>query len=116
MPVGLKQYGTVVDDMLATSGKAAETRILYLLRLLRIEGGNMRTDSKALGDGLFELTPTAKKKEYRLIYAFHGGDAVILNCFEKKSRKTPKHELDLAKERFRLLLVSPNRFENVSIH
>lgn len=42
--------------------------------------------------------------EWRVIYVARFADAVyVLHCFEKKSRKTRKEDLALARERYRLL-------------
>lgn len=103
MPVGLKQFGGEVDNFLAEIGVKGEARVTRILMLLEMKGGQLRTESKALKDGLFELTPNYKGVEYRLLYTFHDGDAVVLNCFVKKTRKTPKHELSKARNRLKLL-------------
>ncbi|KCZ54023.1 hypothetical protein HY29_02845 [Hyphomonas beringensis] len=99
MSVALKQFGNVVDEFLAELEAGAEARSRRLMKLLEEKGGAMRTDSKPLGDGLFELKIKHKKREYRLLYFFHDEAAVFVNCFEKKTRKTPKRELDNAKAR-----------------
>lgn len=55
-----------------------------------------------IGDGLFEIR--AKGKEGigpSLYYTMVGKEIVILNSFIKKSQKTPKKELDLAKKRMK---------------
>jgi phage-related protein len=116
MTVGLKQFGSEVTDFLAELKVGPETRVLRLLRLLKAQGGQMRTDSKPLGNGLFELTPSYDGMEYRLIYVFHRGDAVILNCFIKKKRKTPTHELQLAKDRLKLLVSAQGNFDVLAVH
>jgi phage-related protein len=42
--------------------------------------------------------------QWRVIYVARFEEAVyVLHCFEKKSRKTRKEDLDLARERYRLL-------------
>jgi phage-related protein len=42
--------------------------------------------------------------EWRAIYVARFAEAVyVLHCFEKKSRKTPREDLALARERYRLL-------------
>jgi phage-related protein len=42
--------------------------------------------------------------EWRVVYVARFADAVyVLHCFEKKSRKTPREDLALARERYRLL-------------
>jgi phage-related protein len=57
---------------------------------------------RPLGDGLMEVrTSVPSKREIRIIFAFDG-DAqclVALHAFIKKTQRTPKSDLDLAKSR-----------------
>lgn len=116
MSVDLKQFGNEVDDLLDGLAVGPQARIVRSLMQLAAKGGALRTDSKPLGDGLFELTPSYDGMEYRLIYAFHGRDAVILNCFVKKKRKTPKPEMELARQRQKLLKAGLAQIGSVEIH
>ena len=55
--------------------------------------------SKALEDGLFELRVLDRSNTYRLIYFFVIGEKIIVtNGFTKKTQKTPKNEIELAKK------------------
>jgi len=48
-------------------------------------------------DGLYEIRVECESKIFRIFCCFDKGNLVILfNAFQKKSRKTPKQELDLA--------------------
>ena len=48
-------------------------------------------------DGLFEFRVTCENKEFRLFFIYDGNTMIVLfNCFTKKSRKTPKKEIDKA--------------------
>lgn len=58
--------------------------------------------SKKVAPHLFELR-TRGRQEIRIFYCFHGGNAVLLHGFIKKSAKTPTRELDLAIKRFQSL-------------
>ena len=50
-------------------------------------------------DGIYEIRVEAGSNIYRAFAFFDEGNLVILaNAFQKKSRKTPKNELDLAKK------------------
>jgi len=52
--------------------------------------------SKSLGGGLFEL----RAKAGRIFYCFKpGGVIVLLHGFKKKSQKTPRREMELARKR-----------------
>jgi phage-related protein len=55
---------------------------------------------RAMGAGLFEVRSNLDGKRIaRVLFAIEGGHAVLLHGFLKKSRKTPKHELETAKRR-----------------
>lgn len=55
-----------------------------------------------MGDGLFEIRAKGKEGIGRSLYCTVAGrEIVILNSFIKKTQKTPKKELDLAKKRMK---------------
>lgn len=55
---------------------------------------------KPLGEGLFEIrTNLTSDRIARILFCPHGDRMVLLHGFIKKSRATPKRELDLARER-----------------
>lgn len=48
-------------------------------------------------DGLYEVRVTYGSNQYRILCFFDEGNLIILvNCFEKKTQKTPTNELKLA--------------------
>jgi phage-related protein len=57
-----------------------------------------------IGAGVREIRIREASGAYRVIYVANRGDAVhVLHAFQKKSQKTSKQDLDLAKERYREL-------------
>lgn len=76
------------------------SKIIRTIQLLQNVGGNMREPySKSLGDGIFELRAQVGNNISRVLYFFIVGERVILtNGFTKKTQKTPKKEIDLAKK------------------
>lgn len=57
---------------------------------------------RPLGDGLMEVRSSLpSRRELRLLFAFDSGNQrlVVLHVFIKKTRTTPKSDLDLAKRR-----------------
>lgn len=55
--------------------------------------------SKSVGDGLFELRIKFSNDIARVFYFFIVGNTIILtNGFIKKTQKTPKNEIELAKK------------------
>lgn len=71
------------------------------LRLLE-EFGNLAREplSKHLDDGIFELRTVADEIIIRILYFFDKDKIIIAtNGFAKKSKKTPRSEIELAKRR-----------------
>lgn len=56
--------------------------------------------SRAMGQGLFELRPKGREGIARVFYCTKvGRKIVVLHTFVKKTEKTPKRELDIARKR-----------------
>jgi phage-related protein len=62
---------------------------------------------QGLGAGVFEIALPYRGDAFRVIYAVQiGNDIWVVHAFQKKSTqgiKTPKHEVDLIKDRLRKL-------------
>ncbi len=55
---------------------------------------------RPMGDGLYEVrTNLDDKRIARVLFCFSGGKMVLLHGFIKKSQKTPKPDLELARKR-----------------
>lgn len=61
--------------------------------------------TRFMGAGLYELRARGKEGIGRAFFcALPDMELVILNAFVKKSQKTPKRQLDLARQRMKLIL------------
>jgi phage-related protein len=79
-------------------------RIVEMIELLGPNLGKPHTDS--MGDGLFEIRAKGKEGIGRSLFCYANDksqEIVILHSFIKKSQKTPKKELNIAKERYKEL-------------
>ena len=78
-----------------------QAKIFRMLELLELKGNTLREPySKELDDGIFELRIKQSSNITRILYFFVIGKKVILtNGFVKKTEKTPKREIALAKKR-----------------
>jgi phage-related protein len=57
---------------------------------------------RSLGGGLWEVRSSLpSKREARIVFAVNGERMVLLHGFIKKTQKTPKGDLDLAKKRLK---------------
>ena len=62
---------------------------------------NART-MQSIGEGVFELKDSDESAWYRMIYLARKNDVIfVLDCFEKDSRKTEKHDIKRATARFK---------------
>lgn len=73
--------------------------------LYRVQMGEEPHDwkpMKTVGAGVREIRVFTSDGTYRAIYVANIGDrVVVLHCFEKKSEKTPKRDIDLARTRLK---------------
>lgn len=77
-------------------------KIIAYMRMLEEKGVSMGTPyTKHLDGKIWELRPL----DDRIMYAYVENDNyVILSCFKKKTRKTPKREIERAKRSLELYL------------
>lgn len=75
--------------------------------LRRLQLGEIPLDStpmKTVGPGVRELRARDRNNRYRVIYVVRKGtEIVVLHSFVKKSRTTPKADIDLARKRMKIL-------------
>ena len=76
---------------------------------LAAEGGKSEVAKPlhGLGSGVFEIALPFRGDAYRVVYALQLGDDIwVIHAFQKKSKqgiKTPQHEIDLIKQRIKLV-------------
>ena len=69
----------------------------YLVSLLATEDRLPSKFVKSIKDGLYELRVKSGSNIYRVFFIFDEGNIVVLfNCFQKKTNKTPKKEIEKA--------------------
>lgn len=95
----IKNFATDIDKFLDDLEKDRKSKVTQILDMLELCGNEIGMPySKSLGEGLFELRISGKAP-IRIIYCFHQNCAILLNAFIKKTDRTLKRELDLAKRR-----------------
>jgi phage-related protein len=88
--------------------QGAKTSCLAALTIAA-EGGkaDIAKPLHGMGSGVFEIALPFRGDAFRVIYAVQLGEEVwVVHAFQKKSTqgiKTPKHEIDLVKNRLRRL-------------
>lgn len=94
---GTKPLGTFIKSL----RKELRAKVVADLRLLE-EFGNLAREplSKELEDGIFELRTEESGDIVRILYFFDKGRIILCtNGFVKKQQKTPRSEIELAKQR-----------------
>ncbi|HLD69304.1 MAG TPA: type II toxin-antitoxin system RelE/ParE family toxin [Candidatus Omnitrophota bacterium] len=87
---------------LARERPKAFARLALDLEILGAEGLRSRQISiRPLGDKLWELKRLYEGIQYRLFFGVGKGTVWLLHTIEKKSAKTPKDDLELAKRRLK---------------
>jgi phage-related protein len=87
----------LIDWLSELTPKQARAKCLYLVELLRAEGNDLRRPhSDILRDGIHELRIHLGRVQYRILYFFHGGTAVLSHGFVKRKAKVPDKEIDTA--------------------
>ena len=89
-----------VKEFIDTLDHKMKAKVLKTIDLLEINGSELREPFSApMGDGLFELRVKVGSNITRVFYFFVvGKKAILTNGIIKKSQKTPKGDLKLAKK------------------
>ena len=90
----------LVRDFLDSLEPKLKAKMFREIDLLMANGPDLRMPhSRSVEDGIFELRAKQGTDISRVLYFFFfGKKAVLTNGFIKKSQKTPKKELELAKK------------------
>lgn len=90
-----------VEDIILQMPPKIQARMIKLLELMEKHGANLGPPhTESMGHGLFEIRAKAKEGVGRSLFCYLTGKRIyVLHAFVKKSRRTPKHELELARQR-----------------
>lgn len=94
-------YGNYFLDFYTRQDHKTREKIDFVLDLIRyVERVPIKFLKYMEGtDGLYEVRVMTQRKKIRIFSFFDEGNLIILiNCFDKKTNKTPKNELDLGKK------------------
>ncbi len=89
-----------VEDFLLMLDSKMRAKMIGLLEILEEKGNLLREPySKYIGDGIFEIRCKVGSNISRVLYFFYYGEKIIMtNGFVKKTQKTPKVQIERAKE------------------
>lgn len=92
--IAFKRYYTDFMGELSTMERA---KIMRALLLFETEDKIPHHYIKYLRDDIYEFRVTFGNNEYRLLFIYDNNTIVVLlNCFKKKSQKTPNKEINKA--------------------
>lgn len=89
-----------VEDFIRSLEHKMQAKALMAIEILSEFGNQLREPySKPIGDGIFELRIKFSSDISRIFYFFLVNNKIILTSgFIKKTQKTPKEEIELAKK------------------
>lgn len=96
------------DSLEVLSGFPDEIKRSFGFSLRQLQIGRAPTSPtrrmNSLGAGVFELKEADERAWYRTIYLSRIGNTIhVLHCFEKESSKTDRRDIDIAKQRLKLV-------------
>jgi phage-related protein len=96
-------YSEKVEAQTLGLPKGILATLLRILELIEEFGPSLgKPHTAPLGGGLFEIRAKGKEGIARAIFCtVQGQEVIVLHTFIKKTRKTPKKALDLAKTRMK---------------
>jgi phage-related protein len=92
-------HGQYFKDFYLVVNDNVKEKIGYVFRIIRtVEKISEKFLKHIEGfDGLYEIRIEAGSNAYRIFCCFDRGNLVVLfNAFQKKTQKTPKHEIEFA--------------------
>jgi len=91
-----------VEEFLDSLDKTTRVRFFWSMEQLRVRNVHAREPLvKYLEGKLWELREESRGNIFRVIYFFFTGQQIVfLHGFQKKSRKTPRKELEIAQSRY----------------
>lgn len=104
-----------VKTFIFQSDAKMQAKIIGLLEVLEEKGNLLREPySKHLEDGIFELRCQVGNNITRILYFFYYQKQIVLtNGFVKKTQKTPRREIELAKHRKNEYIKRMERYDDI---
>jgi phage-related protein len=107
----LENDGTVpIVEWLASVPRKASAKCQAYLARLQSEGHELRRPiADYLRDGIHELRPSLEGVHYRILYFFHGNEAVVVSHGLIKERTIPAAEIERAVKRMEQFRLAPRK-------
>ena len=94
----IRAYRNYFTDFVTSISELEARKVFYVLDMLKMQERLSTKFVKHIEDGIFELRAEHSGNIFRVFFIFDEGNIVLLfNGFQKKSQKTPRKEVELAK-------------------
>lgn len=91
-------YKNYFVDFINSLNDAESRKVFFVIEMLKCQERLSEKFVKHLEDGIYELRAECAGKIFRVMFIFDEGNIVMLfNGFHKKTQKTPRKEIILAK-------------------
>jgi phage-related protein len=104
----MKEVEFLGDSLKVISGFPKDARQNAGRQLVKVQKGNLPDNYKPMpdvGKGVEEIRIRDDSGIYRVMYTARLADAVyVLHAFQKKTMKTSKQDMEIAKQRFKQLM------------
>jgi len=99
----IEYFDSSLEQTIFSLPKGLLSRYLHITNLIQEFGANLGMPyTRAMGEGLFEIRIKSREGNVRIFYCtLVGKQIVMLHVFIKKSQKTPKRELEIARKRLK---------------
>ncbi|MCQ2175017.1 MAG: type II toxin-antitoxin system RelE/ParE family toxin [Bacteroidales bacterium] len=95
----IRAYKNNFTDFIASLKDVEARKIFYILDMLKMQERLSAKFVKHIEDGIYELRAEHNGNIFRVFFIFDDGSIVLLlNGFQKKTQKTPRKEIELAKK------------------
>ena len=94
----IRAYKNYFTDFISSISELEARKVFYVLDMLKMQERLSTKFVKYIEDEIFELRAEHGRNIFRVFFIFDEGNIVLLfNGFQKKSQKTPRKEIELAK-------------------
>lgn len=94
----IRAYKNYFTDFISSISEVEARKVFYVIDMLKMQERLSTKFVKHIEDGIFELRAESGGNIFRVFFIFDEDYIVLLfNGFQKKSQKTPRKEVELAK-------------------
>lgn len=94
----IRAYKEYFTDFVKSLQDNEARKVFYVLDMLKTQERVSEKFVKSIEDGIFELRAEYNGNIFRVFFIFDEGNVVLLfNGFQKKTQKTPRKEIEMAK-------------------